>query len=279
MKKWKCTVCSYIYTGEEKPERCPACGAGTEMLIEVSEEGEKPAEGGMQDSEASKQEQRPESPEKQKKWKCTVCNYIHEGDEPPEKCPVCGADKSFFVEVTDKDEAEEQKETASLQGQEAEQKTDAKTAVTEEKDFGILGKLIVGHHLHPISVHTPNGVLPIGIMFLLGAMIFGFTSLELASLFNLIVVLLSIPPVVITGYVAWQLKYKGISTPVFKIKLFCALVVAVLLTLMICWRLIDSSVPLAGTAESWIYFGLGAVALAAVGIAGHLGGKLVFERN
>jgi len=29
-----------------------------------------------------------------KKWVCTVCGYIHEGDTPPEQCPVCkvGAD-------------------------------------------------------------------------------------------------------------------------------------------------------------------------------------------
>jgi len=32
-----------------------------------------------------------------RKWKCTVCGYIHEGDEPPEKCPVCGASKYQFV--------------------------------------------------------------------------------------------------------------------------------------------------------------------------------------
>jgi rubrerythrin len=24
-----------------------------------------------------------------KKWVCTVCGYVHEGDAPPEKCPVC----------------------------------------------------------------------------------------------------------------------------------------------------------------------------------------------
>lgn len=34
-----------------------------------------------------------------KKWVCTVCGYIHEGDEPPETCPVCGADKSMFEEL------------------------------------------------------------------------------------------------------------------------------------------------------------------------------------
>jgi rubredoxin/uncharacterized membrane protein len=41
-----------------------------------------------------------------KKWKCSVCGYIHKGDEPPDQCPVCGADKSLFTlleepEVTD----------------------------------------------------------------------------------------------------------------------------------------------------------------------------------
>ncbi|MBO7598332.1 MAG: NADH peroxidase, partial [Bacteroidales bacterium] len=26
-----------------------------------------------------------------KKWICTVCGYVHEGDEAPEKCPKCKA--------------------------------------------------------------------------------------------------------------------------------------------------------------------------------------------
>jgi rubrerythrin len=33
------------------------------------------------------------------KWECTVCGYIHEGDEPPEECPICGAPKDAFVKV------------------------------------------------------------------------------------------------------------------------------------------------------------------------------------
>jgi len=32
-----------------------------------------------------------------KKWKCSVCGYIHEGEEPPDECPVCGASKYQFV--------------------------------------------------------------------------------------------------------------------------------------------------------------------------------------
>jgi rubrerythrin len=36
-----------------------------------------------------------------KKFVCTVCGYIHEGDEAPEKCPVCGVGSDKFIEKTD----------------------------------------------------------------------------------------------------------------------------------------------------------------------------------
>ena len=34
-----------------------------------------------------------------KKFICTVCGYVHEGDEAPEKCPICGAPASKFKEL------------------------------------------------------------------------------------------------------------------------------------------------------------------------------------
>ena len=34
-----------------------------------------------------------------KKFVCTVCGYIHEGNEAPEKCPVCNAPASKFKEL------------------------------------------------------------------------------------------------------------------------------------------------------------------------------------
>ncbi len=33
-----------------------------------------------------------------KKFKCTVCGYVHEGDSAPEKCPICGVPASKFTE-------------------------------------------------------------------------------------------------------------------------------------------------------------------------------------
>lgn len=34
------------------------------------------------------------------KFICTVCGYVYEGAEPPEKCPQCGAPKEKFKEQT-----------------------------------------------------------------------------------------------------------------------------------------------------------------------------------
>lgn len=39
-----------------------------------------------------------------KKFRCTVCGYIHEGTEAPEFCPVCKQPKEKFVEVVEVEE-------------------------------------------------------------------------------------------------------------------------------------------------------------------------------
>ena len=36
-----------------------------------------------------------------KKFVCTVCGYVYEGEAAPEKCPVCGAPASKFKEQSD----------------------------------------------------------------------------------------------------------------------------------------------------------------------------------
>jgi rubrerythrin len=35
-----------------------------------------------------------------KKWVCSVCGYVHTGDQPPEACPQCKAPASKFKEQT-----------------------------------------------------------------------------------------------------------------------------------------------------------------------------------
>lgn len=40
-KLFKCTVCGYIFEGEEALEKCPFCGAPREKMVEMDEEAAK----------------------------------------------------------------------------------------------------------------------------------------------------------------------------------------------------------------------------------------------
>ncbi|MFA5638524.1 MAG: rubredoxin [Anaerovoracaceae bacterium] len=36
-------------------------------------------------------------------FRCTVCGYLHQGDDAPDFCPKCGAPKDKFVKLSDED--------------------------------------------------------------------------------------------------------------------------------------------------------------------------------
>ena len=40
--------------------------------------------------------------QKSKVWKCSVCGYIHRGNEPPEECPQCSSSSKEYSELKDK---------------------------------------------------------------------------------------------------------------------------------------------------------------------------------
>ena len=40
-----------------------------------------------------------------KKFRCLVCGFVYEGENPPERCPQCKAPATKFVEI--KEDAEE----------------------------------------------------------------------------------------------------------------------------------------------------------------------------
>lgn len=75
-KGYVCTVCGYVYEGDEIPDDylCPLCKHGKEVFVPLEEK-------------------------KAKKWVCTVCGYTHEGDAPPEICPLCKQPADKFKEV------------------------------------------------------------------------------------------------------------------------------------------------------------------------------------
>ena len=200
-----------------------------------------------------------------RKWECTICGYIHEGDEPPKECPVCGAGPEYFKEIIEKEGETLTEQVVQPAGDEA---------VGKQEKAGGLAALVMKHHLHPIAVHTPNGVLPLAVVFLFIALVLGGSSFEKASFYSLVFVLLAMPAVIMTGYIAWQKRYKGARTKIFGIKIGATVVVCATLLAMVVWRIVDPEV--ATSAGRWTYFLISVVSVAAAGLAGHMGGKLVF---
>lgn len=259
MQEWKCSVCGYRHGGEAPPDTCPVCGA-SKAVFDPSETAEETA--------ASPPQHETPAAEVSMRWRCTICGYVHEGPAPPETCPVCGADRSAF-EPLDPETEQEAVSTAATDAA-AKEKTAWTPGVNPRK---WADEQILLHHAHPISVHIPNGVLPIAVFFIGIGMLFDAPSFRLAAYFNLSMVFLALPLVLYTGFVEWRDRYRAAMTPVFRIKIACAGLTAVCVTILVLWR---SFSPDAG---GFFYLLLHLIALAAAGVAGHLGGKLVFGKR
>lgn len=232
-----------------------------------------------------------------KKWRCTVCNYIHEGDQPPETCPVCGADKSKFVEVSDAEAKEIQAkksekqlerekamaEKAKAQSPGSKQKSQTGQSASGQKASGKKGWIefvnaqMIRHHAHPVSVHIPNGVLPVSVLFVLLALWCTGQGFATAAFYNSVVVLIAMPAVLYTGYNAWQRKYGGSWTTIFIFKIITALIVTVTCLLVVIWYVVNPEILSGGAARQAGFVFLNLIMLAAAVVAGLIGGKLVFK--
>jgi len=205
-----------------------------------------------------------------KKWQCTVCKYIHKGDEPPDKCPVCGVPAEKFVLLEETKEAPAAKAAPPKPPEPPpEQPAEPKT-LYEKITFQM-----VKHHAHPVTVHMPNGILPAAVALFILAWIFDASLLEKAGFINLIFVILALPVVLFSGVLEWQKKYNGGLTTLFKIKILAASITTTACLISIIWYLVDPQVL--NSPKAWVFILINLVMMAGAGIAGHIGGKLVFK--
>ncbi len=88
---WKCKICGHVYEGKELPADyiCPLCKHGTEDFEYFNETSDKTA---------TPVNTKTTSDNDTKKFVCSVCGYVHEGDNAPERCPQCGVPASKFTE-------------------------------------------------------------------------------------------------------------------------------------------------------------------------------------
>lgn len=226
-----------------------------------------------------------------KAWKCTVCNYIHQGDTPPEKCPVCGAGREKFVEIENPDETAAAAPDAAVDAANASAaEQDARTTMGQTgpaeaggKDAGLAPKTLyrkithqlIRRHAHPILVHTPNGILPAAAILFIIAWLFDASLPAKAAVINLVFVVLALPLVLYTGVLEWKEKYNQATTRLFRLKITAAATTSAACALSMLWYLLDPLVL--SSSLAWVFILINLVMLGSAGVAGHLGGKLVFK--
>jgi rubrerythrin/uncharacterized membrane protein len=263
-ERWQCAVCGYIHSGAEPPDPCPVCGAESRQFTGLEASPVSISSTSSTSAGTVADDQR---------WRCTVCGYIHIGPEPPEICPVCGADRSKFELLEDAAEttATEDEKPAPAVDDSATEKPTARMYLDRYRHWI---DLAIEYHAHPIAVHIPNGVLPITVAMVLLAALFDWPAIGQAGVYNMGFTFLSMPVVLFTGYLHWQYKFGGNMTDLFKWKIICGGIVTVLSGLLFVWGLAD---PESAQDPGFIYLLLHVALLVVAGIAGWLGGKLVFR--
>ena len=237
-----------------------------------------------------------------KKWQCSVCKYIHTGDTPPDKCPVCGVSGKKFI-LLEEDETIETTEKspsrAAAQKPASKEKADtgkpgdptkaipakimdaseamgAGTKIQKpETLYGKITGLMVKHHAHPVSVHIPNGILPAAVALFILAWIFDSSLFVKAGFINLVFVILALPLVLFSGVVEWKKKYNQALTLIFKIKILAATLTTTACLVSVIWYIIDPLVL--SSSNRLIFILVNIIMLGSAGVAGHIGGKLVFK--
>ena len=273
MAKWKCSVCGYETSSDEAPDECPVCGAEKSKFSTIESLSGKASSPASSEADAQKQ------------WKCLVCGYVHTGREPPNKCPVCGADKSQFVQVESDSAPRQAKPSKTIPTQD--QRVDQAARILSQQSMTRTGhsifqlsarmEFITRLHGHPIAVHIPNGVLPLSFLFTLLAVAFKSEAFATAASYNIAFVCLSMPIVVISGFIDWYNRFNARWAKIFSIKLICGIGVGIISLIITLMWFIQPEIYQEFSSRLIIFLVLNVVNLITAAVAGYYGGKLVFN--
>ncbi len=180
------------------------------------------------------------------RWRCTVCDYIYEGAQPPECCPVCGVGPERFVAVGH-----------SLRG--------------------LIKEMSEAFVLHAVVSHYPNGALPAALLFLGLFALSGEPSLEQAVFYMVALCTAVIPVALVSGIYDWRTRFGGRRAAVFYRKIVLGGLLQMLGLLATGMRLLHPQLMHEAGWMRWGYLGTLVGMLACTVMLGHYGGKLVFQ--
>jgi len=133
-------------------------------------------------------------------------------------------------------------------------------------------------YLHPIPVHFPLALFPAAFASLLFYLLTGKAEFEAGAHVMSIFGLLATPVAIASGFADWKIRYHGLMTRVFRIKIIGALMLLALALPAVLLRLQHPELILLPLDwMGWLYVGLLAAGPIDCIVIGHFGGRLVFH--
>jgi len=181
-----------------------------------------------------------------RRWQCSVCGYVHDGEEPPEFCPVCGAERTKFVLLEEEGKA---------------------------KNFSLLSTFKV----HPVAAHFPGGLLPTAAFFWGLFAILGRPEFEATAFWLVVIATLVVPVSIASGLYDWKHHHSARRAAIFYKKIGLGITLLSLGIVGITLRWGHSALVMDGGWRFWLYLLTVLGMLACVILLGHYGAILVTQ--
>lgn len=204
----------------------------------------------------------------QRRWRCTVCGYIHTGDAPPEVCPVCGVGSEKFVAINETASATESAVPMEDKGQ--------PNQPPQSKTMSFIDEMKASFKPHPVAAHFPNALIPTLGLFLAMTVVLRVKSLDHGIYLLLGVICLSAIATLSTGIYSWQRHFSGARTKIFHCKLMLGVCLVLICLEMFYLRFSNAEIFTSFGISTLFFLVLAAAALFCVTLLGHYGGMLVF---
>ena len=192
----------------------------------------------------------------EKRWRCTVCGYVHRGETAPDVCPVCGVGPEKFELL--------------------EEEGDDEPAASAKKSF--LQEMTESFVPHAVMAHFPNALIPTLALFLTIYLVFGLKTLDHGIYLLLVLVPLSALATLVTGIYSWKKHYEGAKSKIFHRKLILGVCLVLICFEMLLLRSNNPELLSSVGLSSFFFVVLCGAALFCVTMLGHYGGMLVFGR-
>ncbi len=131
-------------------------------------------------------------------------------------------------------------------------------------------------HPHPVLIHFPMALFFFTFIMQLLFLIFNFSPYENAAYYSLFIGVVLAYPATASGIYSWWINYQSLLTRTFKIKLYMSILLLILTSASLLFRILVPDISFTAGAGFYIYNAMLFLGFPVVTIVGYYGGKITW---